>query len=95
MNCECLLSTLPGSSETERVVVLLLQMDDGSSKISLRQQNWAEGIGWYDQKSLDLEPEQFRQLRRGPASSVVRQSLPPSDDVTTLPFPGLVRVESA
>ena len=65
MNHECVLSTLPGAVETERVLVVMIQSPDGGNRISLRQQNWAEGIGWYDQKSLDLEPEQFRQLRRG------------------------------
>jgi hypothetical protein len=92
---ECLLSTLPGANETERVVVLLLQLEDGSSKISLRQQNWADGIGWYDQKSLDLEPEQFRLLRGGSTASVVRPSRPATDEPATLLFPGVARVESA
>ncbi len=94
MNHECLLATLPGSCETERVVVVLVQMEDGS-RISLRQQNWAEGIGWYDQKSLELEPEQYRQLRRGlGAASTVRRPVPEGEAVTLL-FPGVARVESA
>lgn len=95
MTHECVLNTLPGSSDTERVVVVLVPLPEGGNKISLRQQNWAEGIGWYDQKCLDLEQEQFRQLRRGGASVHTARRSSDESEVATLPFPGLARVESA
>jgi hypothetical protein len=95
MNRECLLATLPGSCDTERVVVVLVQLEDDDSRISLRQQNWAEGIGWYDQKSLDLEPEQYRQLRRGLGAAAQPRRALTESDAATLPFPGVVRTESA
>ena len=60
---ECQLAALPGSHDCERLTVVLLQGEDGDSRVSLRQQTWAEGIGWYDQKRIDLDPEQLRQLR--------------------------------
>lgn len=95
MTHECLLATLPGASDAERVLVVLLQLPDGGSRISLRQQNWAEGIGWYDQKSLDLEPDQFRQLRRGFVPGGAARAARPEAEAVTLPFPGVARVESA
>ena len=91
---ECLLATLPGSSPGDRLLVVLVHTKAGKSQIVLRQQSWAEGIGWYDQKSLDLEPEQFRQLRRSFGAATPRKPRPDTD-VATLPFPGVVRVESA
>lgn len=93
MNTESLLATLPGSSEADRLVVYLVREPDGSSKLSLRQQSWAEGIGWYDQKTLDLEPEQFR-LLRSLGAPLPRTRPAPADAPATLAFPG-ARVESA
>ncbi|MCS6851535.1 MAG: hypothetical protein NZ700_10260 [Gemmataceae bacterium] len=61
---ECLLATLPGSGDGDRLLVVLARGADGRSGIALIQQSWAEGIGWYDQKRLDLAPEQLRQLKR-------------------------------
>ena len=60
---ECLLATLPGSSPDDRLLVVLVHTHAGMSRVVLRQQNWAEGIGWYDQKSVGLEPHQLRQLK--------------------------------
>jgi len=94
MNHECVLATLPGANDTQQVVVVLRQLADGSSKVSLRQQTWGDGIGWYDQHSLDLEPEQFRQLRHG-LGAPTRPARAEPDSKTILPFPGVTRVESA
>jgi hypothetical protein len=60
---ECLLATLPSSNAEERVVVVLVHSHTGETRAVLRQQNWAAGIGWYDQKSLALDPSQLRQLK--------------------------------
>lgn len=85
MHSENFLAILPASADDERLVVYLVREADGSSKLSLRQQNWAEGIGWYDQKTLDLEPAQLRMLRSlGASVAPARHS---SDAPATLPFP--------
>jgi hypothetical protein len=88
-NSECLLATLPGSNPADRLLVVLVHTRAGESQVVLRQQSWAEGIGWYDQKSLALDPQQLRRLKgvlgvRSPAP--VRQD---ADAPATLPFPGL------
>jgi hypothetical protein len=60
---EVVLTTLPGSSDSEQVAVVLCQ-HEGSSHISLRHQTYGgEGLGWYTQHSVDLEPEQVAALR--------------------------------
>ncbi len=94
MNNESVLTTLPGAADTERVLVVLVQLADGSSKVSLRQQSFGEGVGWFDQKSLDLDPEQFKQLRRGyGATGRTAKSTAATEGI--LLFPGVVHVESA
>ena len=39
------------------------QGDDGRLLIDLREQHHAEGIGWFDQRRLELDPRQFQQLQ--------------------------------
>lgn len=85
MHSETFLANLPAAADDERLVVYLVRGADGSSKLSLRQQNWAEGIGWYDQKTLDLEPAQLRMLRS--LGAPVAQAPRSSDAPATLPFP--------
>ena len=57
------LSTLPGVAPCERLEVALQQSGDGSLTIELNEQHYAEGIGWFTQRSLRLEPSQWRQLQ--------------------------------
>jgi hypothetical protein len=77
---ETVLSTLP-SSETERLVVVLVQAADHSSRMELRQQSFSKGIGWFTQSTVHLEPGQVAALRNalgtGSANgSRVRTNLP-------------------
>lgn len=96
MNTECLLATLPGSSDCERLTVVLVHAPGGTSKMSIRQQTWAEGIGWYDQKSIELDPDQLCQLRAvlgwGTHHRLKQEH---AQDPAVLAFPGVVRIESA
>jgi hypothetical protein len=96
MNTECLIATLPSCHEDERLAVVLVQSDQGG-RISLRQQSWAQGIGWYDQKTLEMEPAQLRQLRSvlGMGGGTTARRPEPDDQPAILAFPGLARTESA
>ncbi len=100
MKAETCLATLPGATDSERLVVVLAPAAGGSTRIALRQQTWAEGIGWYDQTSLELAPEQVHQLRAvlGVTGGRAVPRPRPRDDrdqPATLAFPGVLRVESA
>ena len=59
---ETVLSTLP-SSETERLLVVLVQAAGHSSRMELRQQSFSNGIGWFTQSTVQLEPAQVAALR--------------------------------
>jgi hypothetical protein len=61
---ETLLAELPGTSETERVL-LVHKFDQATheSRLELRQQSWAPRIGWFTQSSVFLTPEQAGSLR--------------------------------
>ena len=56
------LSTIP-ASETERLLVVLVQSPDCGSRLELRQQSFSSGIGWFTQSSIQLEPGQVAALR--------------------------------
>lgn len=93
---ECLLATIPGSNARDRLLVVLVHTKAGKSQIVLRQQSWAEGIGWYDQKSLGLAPHQLPPAEDRPG--LPQLSPPRWDDpsaAVVLSFPGVVCTESA
>jgi hypothetical protein len=106
---EVVLATLPAACQDERLQVVLVRQSDGSSVISLLQQSWAEGVGWFTQHALQLGPDQVRQLRSvlgaGPVAGISQRmgalasrSDAWDDDPThrpfAIPFPGR-RAESA
>ena len=61
---ETVLATLPGTSDRERLVVVLAADAAGGTQVELRQQSWGEGLGWYTQNSVQVEPSQVAGLRQ-------------------------------
>lgn len=81
------LATLPDAIPFRRVQVLLLCRRDGVA-FGLREQHYSAGIGWFEQRGLELGPGQLLQLLQ-----VVRtgRATPTADEVegeTILRFPG-------
>jgi hypothetical protein len=60
---ETVLNTIPAASESERLVVVLVQSPDAGSRMELRQQSFSKGIGWFTQSTVQLEPGQVALLR--------------------------------
>ena len=64
---ETVLGVLPAASEKERVLLVLVQAADSvgalGSRMELRQQSFGDGIGWFTQSSVHLEPGQVADLR--------------------------------
>lgn len=90
MTPRTILAILDGSSSNERLQVALVQRGDGRLSFDLRQQHYADGIGWYDQRGMELDPRQFRQLQAILGAKVA--NLAPEGQAehvpTVLPFPG-------
>lgn len=63
MAARTVLATLPGSAQGQRLEVALVQGRDGRATIELCEQHHAAGIGWFGQRSLVLEPSQWRELQ--------------------------------
>ena len=63
------------ASETERLLVVLVQSPASGSRIELRQQSFSAGIGWFTQSTVQLEPGQVAALRNALVSAgVLRQA---------------------
>ena len=58
-----LLAEIPGTDDDSRLAVFLTNRD-GDSVMSLCQQSWAEGIGWFSQSSVEIDPTQLGMLRQ-------------------------------
>ena len=84
------LATLEGSAPQQRLQVALGQRADGRLTIDLCEQHYAEGIGWFDQRTMELDPRQFRQLQAVLGSKAVEPALAEALDESraTIPFPG-------
>ena len=89
---ETLLASLPGSHECDRALVVLCA-EAGKSHVELRQQSWGEGVGWFTQSKVTLEPNQIAGLRSvlGKTGSSAR----PASAAPTSFSPRVVRFESA
>lgn len=84
------LATLGGRGPSQRVQVSLSQADDGRLLIDLREQHHAEGIGWFDQRRLELDPRQFQQLQAVLALKSDSLGSAIEEEPATVPFPGPV-----
>ncbi len=88
MDPQILLADLPGSNPGERLRVAIGQAKDGRLTIDLREQHFAEGIGWYDQRTVSLEPSQFKRLQAVLGLKGTSWDEPQAEAPATLPFPG-------
>ena len=83
-----ILGTVGGSGPNQRVEIALRQRRDGRVVIDVREQHYAEGIGWFDQRTLSLEPGQFRQLQAVLGLKAREIDVALAEPKATLPFPG-------
>jgi hypothetical protein len=75
---EIVLSTLPAASDGERMLVVLIQSPSTGSHVELRQQSYGDGVGWFTQSSVCMEPHQVAELRSvlGTSGATAGSSLP-------------------
>jgi len=60
---ETTLTSLPAAVENERILVVLVQIPGDGSHVELRQQSFGEGIGWFTQSTIHMEPGQVAALK--------------------------------
>jgi hypothetical protein len=60
---ETTLAVLPSISDDHRVELVHVS-GGGSSHMELRQQSWGDGVGWFTQSSVRLEPQQVAALKQ-------------------------------
>lgn len=60
---EILLSVVPGATDNDRLLLVLRQQFGDGTQLELRQQSWADGIGWFTQSSVSIHPEQLDSVR--------------------------------
>ena len=58
-----LLAEMPADRDDARLAVYLVPTDAGSS-IALVQEAWADGIGWFAQSRIEVDPTQVGPLRQ-------------------------------
>jgi hypothetical protein len=88
MTARTRLAMLPGSAPCERLEVNLVQDGDGRLRIELRQQHYGEGVGWFDQRTIALDGQQWQALQviLGGHRFGSVETEPVTRDV--IPFPG-------
>lgn len=64
MNRSTTLGWIDGSAADERLELNLVQDGYGTVEFVMSEQHFAEGIGWFTQRSLSLDPQQVAQLKR-------------------------------
>jgi hypothetical protein len=97
---ETVLTTLPASSETERLLLVLVQSADAASRVEIRQQSFSKTIGWFTQSTVHLEPGQVAALRNalGLSGSKTTSRRLPREFSTVTPVawqPKVVHADSA
>ncbi len=58
-----LLTSIPGKTENDRLA-LFLSPGASTNALSLCQQNWADGIGWFTQSKVEFDASQVGMLRQ-------------------------------
>ncbi len=67
---ETTLTSLPAAVENERILVVLVQNPGEGSHVEMRQQSYGEGIGWFTQSTIHLEPGQVAALKNALGNSL-------------------------
>lgn len=82
------LATIAGTAPGQRLEVSLVAGREGRIAVELRQQHFADGIGWFDQRSLELDPRQLRQLQALLGPDAPALTARGNEPRSILPFPG-------
>ena len=95
MRKETILNVFPTSDDQRRLVIAVEQVGDSvASRLVLRQETFAEDVGWFVQSSVAIEPEQVAGLKMAlSAQSTGGFSEPPVSSLSRVP--AILRFEGA
>lgn len=90
MTGRTILATLDGKGPFERLEIALVQDRAGRLCVDLREQHYAEKIGWFDQRRIELDPRQLQQLQAvlDLKASSLGDVPAEAEAAATIPFPG-------
>ena len=96
MRKETILNVFPTSDDQRRLVIAVEQVGDSvASRLVLRQETFAEDVGWFVQSSVAIEPEQVAGLKMALSaqSTAGGFSEPPESSLSRVP--AILRFEGA
>jgi hypothetical protein len=73
---QTLVTIIPGNDPNQRLA-LYLRKSGQESGLTLVQESWAEGIGWFAQSSVDVDSEQLPTFRQSLKSGTGKVSSRP------------------
>lgn len=73
---ETILSVLQGDDELSRVV-MIHRRGFGTNAVVLRRESYSEAIGWFEQSSVEMSPDQVGQLKQALGSVPMSRANPP------------------
>lgn len=77
---ETILSVLQGDHESNRIVVVH-RRGFGTSGLVLRHESYSEAIGWFEQSSVEMSPDQVGQLKQALGTVPMSRVKPPRPSV--------------
>ena len=63
MRKETILNVFPSSDDGNRLVIAVEQEPEAGSRLVLRQESFADDVGWFVQSRIAVEPEQVAGLK--------------------------------
>lgn len=86
------IADLPSLDGSRRIhIVQVFDAVSGSPQLVLQEQDFAAGVGWFVQHSIELDEHQARLLRETLGSWLLLRTIEVEDEPRILPFPGLKR----
>ena len=85
MRTETILNVFPSNDQRHRLVIVVEQETDESSRLVLRQESFSDDVGWFAQSRVAIEPEQIAGLKMSLTGSGLRKIQPPAREVPRVP----------
>lgn len=82
---ETILNVFPSDDETKRLVIACEQSESERGRLVLRQESFAEDVGWFVQSRIQIEPEQIPGLKMSLSTQNLKRVRPPASRFAAAP----------